>query len=627
MAGASRVGHARGAAGDGISGSVEFEHEGLAVDVQTGERREVRQPLRRVAEHGDVGNLGGHLLANALGEGIGSVRVGGARTLRPLQAARGCHGQGDAHRAGIADPAAVSRGSLPPSAWLHRDDTQSGRSSPRAGVGDQEVPCGRGVGAAEGHGGVDEDGHPGLLGGDHGLAGLQGADLVIGGLQARQGGTPQGVLPRVAVDPAPSVHPDGADLPARDLVRVGGLQHGTVLDGGHHQGARASGQGPVDGLAQSHRPCPREGQIRRPRADLPGDGLPGRVKEQGGPAGLAVEAAGIGPAGIGGHGEGLPGCGVERLAGGSIQEARGRGCRHAATVPARPPGAGDHSRAGRGRCANVADVGGRGFRRGTLVVLALAGAAVLLSGCTANEAFFFDLPDPATAEGPIIKNLWDGSWIAAWAVGIVTWGLMLWAAFAYRRRKASDVPDQTKYNIPIELMYTVVPLIMILGLFFFTARDQTALLTVENDQDQTVNVVGFRWSWAFNYLDEDVYAVGTPDELPVLVLPVDEKVKFELTSPDVIHSFWVPDWLFKMDVIPGKVNTFEITPNKLGTFAGRCAELCGTDHARMLFTTKIVSREEFDAYIAGLRAAGQTGMLESERVSYEGERPSERIVL
>ncbi len=261
------------------------------------------------------------------------------------------------------------------------------------------------------------------------------------------------------------------------------------------------------------------------------------------------------------------------------------------------------------------------------MVLALAAGALVLSGCTANEAFFFDLPDPATAEGPIIKNLWDGSWIAAWAVGIVTWGLMLWAAFAYRRRRANDVPEQTKYNIPLEVMYTVVPLIMILGLFFFTARDQTALLTVENDQDQTVNVVGFRWSWAFNYLDEDVYAVGSPDVLPVLVLPVDEKVKFELTSPDVIHSFWVPDWLFKMDVIPGKVNTFEITPNKLGTFVGRCAELCGTDHARMLFTVKIVSREEFDAYIEGLRAVGQTGMLESERVSYEGERPSERIVL
>lgn len=253
--------------------------------------------------------------------------------------------------------------------------------------------------------------------------------------------------------------------------------------------------------------------------------------------------------------------------------------------------------------------------------------ALLATGCTANEAFFFDLPDPATAEGPIVQNLWQGSWIAAWGVGIVTWGLMIWAFIAYRRRKSSDVPEQTKYNLPLELLYTIVPLVMILGLFVFTARDQTELLSIENDQDQVVNVVGFRWSWAFNYLDEDVYEVGTPGVPPTLYLPVNEKVQFELSSPDVIHSFWVIDWLFKMDVIPGKVNVFQITPNKEGTFIGRCAELCGTDHARMLFNVKVVSQAEFDQHIEELRAKGQTGMLESERVSYEGERPSERTVL
>lgn len=255
------------------------------------------------------------------------------------------------------------------------------------------------------------------------------------------------------------------------------------------------------------------------------------------------------------------------------------------------------------------------------------GVALLASGCTANEAFFFDLPEPATAEAPIVQNLWNGAWIAAWGVGIVTWGLMIWAVVAYRRRKNAGVPEQTKYNIPLEALYTVVPLIMILGLFFFTARDQAELLAVEDNQDQTVNVVGFRWSWAFNYLDEDVYDVGTSSLPPTLVLPIDEKIKFELTSPDVIHSFWVPNWLFKMDVIPGKVNEFEVTPNELGTFIGRCAELCGVDHARMLFNVKIVERGEYEAHIQALRDKGQTGMLQSERVSYEGERPSERINL
>ena len=263
-------------------------------------------------------------------------------------------------------------------------------------------------------------------------------------------------------------------------------------------------------------------------------------------------------------------------------------------------------------------------RRILLTSAALGLVAVTASGCTANEAFFFDLPDPATAEGPIIQNLWNGSWIAAWGVGIVTWGLMLWAAIAYRRRKGNDgVPEQTKYNLPIELLYTIVPLVMILGLFVFTARDQTELLTVEDDQSETINVVGFRWSWAFNYLDEDVYDVGTPGIPPTLYVPVDEKIQFELTSPDVIHSFWVIDWLFKMDVIPGKVNTFQVTPNKEGVFIGRCAELCGTDHARMLLNVSVVPRAEYERQMELLRAKGQTGKLESERVNYTGERPSE----
>ena len=264
----------------------------------------------------------------------------------------------------------------------------------------------------------------------------------------------------------------------------------------------------------------------------------------------------------------------------------------------------------------------------------------LLSGCTANEAFFFDLPEPATVEAPIIQNLWNGSWIAAWGVGIVTWGLMIWAILAYRRRRINEVPEQTKYNVPIELLYTVVPLIMILGLFWFTAKDQSEILTLDNDQSQTVNVVGFRWSWAFNYLDEDVYAIGMPVDsqvisedpaiaelqIPTLILPVDEKVRFELSSPDVIHSFWVPSFLFKMDIIPGKTNVFELTPDKIGTFAGKCAELCGTYHSQMLFNAKVVERPEFDAYMSELRAKGQTGTIQTGRSSEEGQLPQERTL-
>ena len=267
-----------------------------------------------------------------------------------------------------------------------------------------------------------------------------------------------------------------------------------------------------------------------------------------------------------------------------------------------------------------------------LLAFGVVAAAAFLTGCTVNETLFFDLPSPASKEATITQNLWQGSWIAAWAVGAFTWALMLWAAVAYRRRHRDEVPEQTKYNLPIEMLYTIVPLVMILGLFWFTAKDQSELLTLENDQQHTVNVVGFRWAWGFNYLDEGVYTIGLPvgagttNDPATLVLPVNEKVRFELTSPDVIHSFWVPAFLFKMDVIPGKTNVFELTPDKVGTYAGKCAELCGVDHARMLFKVKVVERPEFDAYIDDLKAKGQTGTLDTGRTTDAGQAPDERTL-
>lgn len=269
--------------------------------------------------------------------------------------------------------------------------------------------------------------------------------------------------------------------------------------------------------------------------------------------------------------------------------------------------------------------------------MALVGAAGLVlattTGCTANEIFFIDLPEPASEEANTMKALWDGSWTALWPVGILVWGLMIFSFIAYHRRRRPEVPVQTTYNLPIETLYTVAPLVLIIGFFWFTARDQAEVLQVTGGEDQTINVVGFRWSWAFNYVDEDVYEVGTPfeyedaegnvatnqDSAPTLWLPVNEKVRFDLTSSDVIHSFWVPQWLFKMDVIPGKLNQFEVTPDQTGTFLGKCAELCGVDHSRMLFNVKVVTQEEFDAHIEELRAMGQTGQLETGRVNLSGE--------
>lgn len=226
------------------------------------------------------------------------------------------------------------------------------------------------------------------------------------------------------------------------------------------------------------------------------------------------------------------------------------------------------------------------------------------------------LPEPATKEAPIIESLWIGSWIAAWVVGALVWGLIIAAIVLYRRRSHDEaMPKQTKYNVPIEFLYTLAPLVMILVLASFVWKDQSELTALTDKSKHTVGVVAFRWSWAFNYLEEGAYEVGTPEAKPTLWLPIDERTRFELTSPDVNHSFWVPDFLFKMDVIPGRTNKFEITPDKLGTFPGRCAELCGVDHAAMLFDVKVVSRAEYDAHIQELKDIGQTGVFTTGRTS------------
>lgn len=231
----------------------------------------------------------------------------------------------------------------------------------------------------------------------------------------------------------------------------------------------------------------------------------------------------------------------------------------------------------------------------------------------------YGFPGSASQESQIILDLWNGTWIAAWAVGILTWGLMFYAMIAYRRRRGDGMPKQLRYNIPLEVLYTVAPIAMILGLLFFTIRDEATLTKVSDDQSETVEVTGFRWSWAFYYADQDVYDIGEPslqeDVLPTLWLPVDEKVQFRLGSPDVIHSFWVPAFLFKMDLIPGRINVFELTPDEVGEYAGKCAELCGVDHSRMLFNVKVVERDEYDQHMDDLRARGQVGDPAADRVS------------
>lgn len=248
---------------------------------------------------------------------------------------------------------------------------------------------------------------------------------------------------------------------------------------------------------------------------------------------------------------------------------------------------------------------------------------LVLSGCSSYEFSRGFLPgEPGvTNHTDMIVNFWNGSWIVLWIVGLIAWGLMFYAVIVYRRRKGDNtMPPQFRYNNPIEALFTVVPLVLVIGFFAFTA-DTMEKIEKPVDSELHIQVIGKQWSWDFNYKDNNVYETGIQSQfdgelgseaaLPTLYLPVNTSVEIELNSRDVVHSFWVIDFLYKKDTFPGKTNYMYFTPQREGTYQGKCAELCGEYHSMMLFNVKVVSRAEFDSQMAALAAKGNTGQLDS----------------
>jgi len=253
----------------------------------------------------------------------------------------------------------------------------------------------------------------------------------------------------------------------------------------------------------------------------------------------------------------------------------------------------------------------------------LAVLAVGTTGCTSNAFTRLGWPEPVTRQGQVALTLWQGSWVAAWAVGAVVWGLIIWAIIFHRKKRATaPAPHQVRYNLPIEMLYTVVPFIMVGVLFFFTARDENYIDRLSARPNVTVNVIGYQWSWQFQYPGYKV--PGSPtgfvtingepwspqtgnSQLPLLVIPEDRTVRFNLVSTDVVHAFWIVPFEFKRDVIPGHPNHFEVYPNKTTktTLIGHCTELCGLYHSRMLFRVRIVTPAQFNLWIHAQQAAQQ----------------------
>ena len=302
--------------------------------------------------------------------------------------------------------------------------------------------------------------------------------------------------------------------------------------------------------------------------------------------------------------------------------------------------------------------------RAALLSLVLGGMALLLSGCSWTDVLGLGWPTGITPEGKLNRELWIGSVIASFVVGAIVWGLIFWSSAFHRKKKTdTELPRQFGYNMPLELVLTVIPFLIISVLFYFTVVVQERMLHKEPNPEVVVDVTAFQWNWKFGYQKVDysdgsfsydgadpdrkaamvskpegkdehgkervgavrglnpedrtylnfdkVETIGTSTEIPVLVLPVGKRVEFQLASADVIHGFWVPEFLFKRDVMPDPEanhsdNIFQISEiQQTGAFVGRCTEMCGTYHSMMNFEVRVVEPNDFKAYI-DQRRAGKT---------------------
>jgi cytochrome c oxidase subunit 2 len=234
---------------------------------------------------------------------------------------------------------------------------------------------------------------------------------------------------------------------------------------------------------------------------------------------------------------------------------------------------------------------------------AIGVATLALAGCSSTMG----APEPVSEQGSAMTDTWRVFLVGAILVSGLVWGLVLWSVVRYRRRSHDDatIPRQRQYNIGLEALYTIVPVLIVAGLFALTVVNVDRLDGSSSEPELTVTVVGFQWQWQFRYGDQDVAVSGTEDVRPVLMLPVGRTVRFQLEAADVIHSFWVPEFLTKRDLIPGLDNSIEVEVIEEGEWVGRCAEYCGFDHWRMTFDVKAVPADEFDRWLADARDAPQ----------------------
>ncbi len=203
-----------------------------------------------------------------------------------------------------------------------------------------------------------------------------------------------------------------------------------------------------------------------------------------------------------------------------------------------------------------------------------------------------------TSQATAMFAVWRVFLIAGAVVYAIVAGLILFAAAAYRRRDPNVVQAARFYkNVPLEIVWTIVPILIVGGLFAVTYAAERHVDSAVTPAGEVVRVVAFRWSWRFLYPREHVAVEGQTGTPPELVLPLARTTEIHLVSSDVIHSFWVPAFLFKRSAIPGRENVFDFTPLRTGVYPGRCAEFCGTYHAHMSFVVRVVDQRQYARWL------------------------------
>jgi len=233
-------------------------------------------------------------------------------------------------------------------------------------------------------------------------------------------------------------------------------------------------------------------------------------------------------------------------------------------------------------------------------------AALMLSACaTRVDDHPTSAGTPAILPGSVVTqqgreaaDLYLPIFLIAVVVFVIVEGLLITVAVRFRRKRGDDVlPGQRHGHNGLEILWTAIPALVVVILFVVSTGVLLRVDTIAKDPAVTVDVTGFQWQWTFDYNDQGLSFTGAGKDGPEMVVPVHETIDIRLHSNDVIHSFYVPQFFRKLDVVPGRTNEFQVNVEQPGTYGGQCAEFCGLSHSDMYFTVRAVDRATFDQWV------------------------------